>query len=121
MPRLLLTLFLLFLSTASPAKVVITPAEVFGQVLLVEQETELLRRHFQVTTPPRPATPVRAEIHPRHVWHKVYMVQTKLVVFRRQMGFEATTPVGVEPREHTDPSSTWAQVQRLLILYAFNI
>jgi len=114
MSRFMLPLLLLLLAAAPRAEVTITPAEVFGQVLVLERETELIRHHLGITTAPLAVTPVRAELMPRHVWYKLYMVQTKLVAFRRQQGLEGVTPVGIEPREHTDPRLSWGQTQRLL-------
>jgi len=112
--RPLLLLLLLLAAPALRAEVVIAPAEVFSQVLLIEQETERIRTHLAITAPPRAVTPVRVELQPRHVWQKAYMVQMKLVAFRRKMGLDAIAPVGVEPRENVDPRFTWGQTQRLL-------
>lgn len=110
----LLPFLLLLAASAVRAEVAITPAEVFSQALLIEQETALVRQHYRITTPPRAVAPVAFDLQPRHVWQKAYLVQMKLVAFRRKHGMDAIAPVMVEPRELIDPRYTWAQVQRLL-------
>jgi hypothetical protein len=113
MPRLLL--FILSLTVFNcHADVVITPSEVYAQVLLIEQETQLVKRHFQAAAQPTAVIEADVDIQPRHVWQKGYMLQMKLVAFRRKHRLEGLAPVGIEPTEHIDPRYTWAQTQRIL-------
>jgi hypothetical protein len=111
----LLLLLLLSLPAASPrAEAVFSSAEVFGQVLLIEEETELVRRHFQISRPPRPVTPLPADLKPHHVWQKFYLLLRRIAAFRLRHGLDAFSPLGTEPRESLDPRYTWGQTQRVL-------
>lgn len=113
--RQIVFLFLLLSTAATHAGFTeTTPGEVYAQVLLIERETELVRRTFKPASQPHPWQPVQGEILPRHAWQKAYMVQIKIVVFRRTLGLVALTPVSVEPRRNTEGILVWAQTQRLL-------
>jgi hypothetical protein len=112
---LLLLLLLLGLPAFTVAdETTVSSAEVFRQVLVIEQETELMRRHFNVTRPPRPVTPVTAELRPLHVWQKTYLLLMRITAFRQSRGMDAFSPLGVAPREEMDPRYTWGQTQRVL-------
>lgn len=110
---LFVLLCLIFLDVR--AEVVITPTEVYSQVLLIERETELVKRHFDYAKQPVPVTKVDANIATRHVWQKCYMLQKKLVAFRRKHQLVGLTPVGVEPSKNMDTRDIWAQTQRILV------
>ncbi|TAN80275.1 MAG: hypothetical protein EPN14_05415 [Gallionella sp.] len=112
--RPMLCLLLLLCPWALRAEVEITPDEVYSQVLLIERETELVKRVVKPTAQPQVWQPVQADLKPRHVWQKAYMVQMKLVAFRRRQGMEGLSPVVVEPRRDYDPRLTWVQTQRIL-------
>ncbi|CAK0781052.1 conserved exported hypothetical protein [Gammaproteobacteria bacterium] len=113
--RQMIFLLLLCYAAATPhAEVEITPSEVYAQVLLVERETELVRRFTKPTAPPPTWQSVKADIRPRHVWQECYMVQMKIIAFRRSQGMVALTPTTVEPRRDYDPRLNWAQAQRIL-------
>jgi hypothetical protein len=113
MPYLItLILFSVFLN--AHAEVVITPSEVYSQVLLIEQETELVKRHFHITESAEPVRETVADLKPRHVWQKGYMLQMKIVAFRRKYNLGALTPVILEPMKTLSSNYTWAQTQRTL-------
>lgn len=115
-----LTLVLLLIATASPrAEVVITPSEVYGQTLLIEQETQAIRRFINPPAQPQAWQPVQMNIRPRHVWQKAYMVQIKLDAFRRGQGLPGLAPVVLEPRLDLDPRFTWGQTRRILTEISF--
>lgn len=109
---LLLGLMMTFLSEAGGAE--ITSSVVYAQAMQIEQETELIRRHFKITAKPAAYIPVQANLQPRHVWQKAYMVQVKINLFRRKQGLITIAPVGIEPFAKLDPYYTWAQTQRIL-------
>jgi hypothetical protein len=115
MPRL--TLFILLFSVCLAIKadeVTITPSEVYAQVLLIEKETELVKRYFNSTKQATVITEVNFETLPRHVWQKGYMLQMKLVAFRRNHQLGAVAPVGIEPRKEIGLRNAWSQTQRSL-------
>ena len=114
MSRLILFISLCCLCFAVKAEVIIAPSEVFSQVLLIEKETELVKRHFNSIQKVVEINAVDTDIKPRHVWQKAYILQMKLVAFRRKQHLDGFAPVGVEPGENIDPRYTWAQTQRVL-------
>jgi len=87
---------------------------VYSQVLLIEQETELVKRHFHVTESAEPVKEITVDLKPRHVWQKGYMLQMKIVTFRCKYNLGALTPVILEPMKVLSPNYTWAQTQRTL-------
>ena len=103
MSRLILFISLCCLCFAVKAEVIIAPSEVFSQVLLIEKETELVKRHFNSIQKVVEINAVDTDIKPRHVWQKAYMLQMKLVAFRRKQHLDGFAPVGVEPGENIDP------------------
>lgn len=107
-------IFCLSVVSGSRAEVEITPSDVYGQVLLIERETERVRRFVNPASHPGAWQPVRMDIQPRHVWQKAYMVQIKIVAFRQSRGMVDVTPVLIAPRRDIDPRLNWAQMQRLL-------
>lgn len=115
MPRLILfiVLFCVFFKGQAD-EIIITPSEVYSQVLLIEKETELVKRHLNNTKQPTPVTEIVADIQPRHVWQKGYMLQIKLVAFRRKQGMDGLAPVVLEPRKDVKAQDAWAQTQRIL-------
>ncbi len=115
MPQLLLFAVLCLGFLNVQAEATITPSEVYGQVLLIEKETELVKHHFNYAKQPIAVAEVNANIMPRHVWQKCYMLQKKLVAFRRKHQLDALTPVEIEPVKDMDPRYTWAQTQRILV------
>lgn len=106
-------LWLTSLSSGGAATPDITPTDVFGQTLLIEQETETIRRYFNVTSKAT-YTPVQAEIKPRHTWQKTYQILMKINVLRRKHGLPVITPTSYEPMANVEPRMVWAQTQRIL-------
>jgi hypothetical protein len=114
MSRFVLSILLFAVLLTAQAEVTVTPSEVYSQVLLIEKETELVKRHFSSTKQPAPVTEIVFDAQPRHVWQKGYMLQIKLAAFRRRHQLNGIAPVGIEPSEHVDPRYTWGQTQRIL-------
>jgi hypothetical protein len=114
MPNSILFLLLFSVFVNATAEVVITPSEVYSQALLIEQETELVKRHFHISESAIPVKAVVTDLKPRHVWQKFYMLQMKIVAFRRTHNMDSLTPVVIEPSKRVDPRYTWAQTQRTL-------
>ena len=111
---ILLLLLPCMFSKVQAKGVVITPSEVYAQVVLIEKETWLVKQYFNINTRPAPVMELTADIKPRHVWQKAYMLQMKLVMFRRKHQLNVLSPVGMEPVEQLDPRYTWEQTERIL-------
>lgn len=114
MRRLALFAMLYFVLLNSYAEIVITPSEIYAQALLIEQETELVKRHFHITESAAPVKEVAADLELRHVWEEGYMLQMKIVAFRRAHNMDSLTPVVIEPSKSVDSRHTWEQTQRTL-------
>lgn len=114
MLRLLLLISFLFMSDMAQAEANISSSEVYGLTLLIDKETELVRQQLNGNQKTNLPTNLNADIKPRHVWQKFYMLQIKLVAFSRKYNLLGISPVGLEPTEHFDPALNWAQAQRIL-------
>jgi hypothetical protein len=114
MSRLILFLLLFSVCLTVHAEVTISASEVYGQALLIEKETELVKRHFNSTKQTVAVTEVNFDAQPRHVWQQGYMLQMKLVAFRRKHQLGAIAPVGIEPRREIGLRNAWSQTQRCL-------
>lgn len=114
MLRLILLVLLYCVLFPIQAEVIITSSDVYAQVLLIEKETELVKRHFNIVKQSAEIVEINGDIQPRHVWQKSYMLQMKLVVFRHKHHLDGLAPVSIEPREQLDSRYTWAQTQRIL-------
>jgi hypothetical protein len=114
MPHSILFILLFFTFFNAHAEVVITPSEVYQQALIIEQETELVKHHFHITESADPVKETVADLKPRHVWQKGYMLQMKMGAFRRKYNLGSFTPVVIEPLKVLSPNYTWAQTQRTL-------
>ena len=112
---LILILFFLVASDVATTALAaeITPADVYGQAVQIEKEITLLMEHLGVK--PVPPTPViKAEIQPRHVWQKAYLLFTQINIFRHQHGLPRITPNAIEPVLNLPPGLVYEQTQRLL-------
>lgn len=89
------------------------PDDVYAQALLIEQETESIRRHLNLARP-APYTPVQMPLQPRHVWQKIYAVLMQISAFRRQHGMVVISPASREPAAAISPGNNWGQTLRVL-------
>lgn len=91
----------------------ITPSDVYAQVLRIAAETELLKKYFNKTEKVL-APIIEADIKPRHVWSRMYVVLVKISLLRRQKGLMYMEPAYIEPAQEINPSYPWEQTQRIL-------
>ena len=91
----------------------ITPNEVFSEALQIEKEIDLLKHHFNITVV-NPNVPIEADLQPRHVWQRAYVILLKLSVFRRKHGLPSFAPLTFEPALKLEPAMNWGQTQRIL-------
>jgi len=121
MPRILkyflLSLFFIPISIFSEEKVV-TPTEVYGYVSQLEGEIELLKKYFNVNKKTL-AKNVEANLYPRHVWQKVYMLLIRLNMFRSKHGMARVAPAMLQPMENMTPLHSWAEIQRVLAEFKY--
>jgi hypothetical protein len=105
-------LLLTFAATAGRAAEA-TSAEIYAQALRIEQEVELLKRHFKIAG----STTVearRADIRPRHIRAATYILQFKIGKLRRQHGLAYIQTGESEPSLDTRVSQPWGTLQRIL-------
>jgi hypothetical protein len=100
-------------ASAAVATEGLLPDDVYAQALLIEQETESIRRHLNLARP-APYRPVQTPLQPRHVWQKTYAVQMKISAFRRQHGLLVVAPVSREPVAAISMGHNWGQALRIL-------
>jgi len=79
----------------------------------IEKEINLLKRHYHITAT-NPVTPIEAELLPRHVWQKTYIILIKTNIFLRRHALSGFSPVTQEPVLKIDPRENWGQIQRIL-------
>ncbi len=91
----------------------ITPSIVYREVLKIEQDVELIKKHLGLTKIKK-ATPVFANLLPRHSWQKVYLIQLKINLFREQRGFPTLAANNLHPVKKLPPGVVYEQTQRLL-------
>ncbi|RWX43532.1 hypothetical protein H206_02713 [Candidatus Electrothrix aarhusensis] len=102
------------LSTGARAELVeITPSDVYSQVMQINKEADLLKKHFGLTQDKK-ADIYRGTLRPRHVWEKSYVVQVKINVLRKKFGLPRNEPNNIEPELNLSPGLVFEQSQRLL-------
>lgn len=91
-----------------------TPSDVYAQAVRIEQEVELLKRHYKVTGK-IDFTPIRnVELKPEHVWSRAYLILLKLGKFRRGHDLPYIEPISIEPVLDMAPNPVWGMTRRIL-------
>jgi hypothetical protein len=90
-----------------------TPNEMYAQAVRIEQEIDLLKRHFKVTTQVH-AEAKSGDIKPRHIRAKSHILLHKLGKLRRQNGLAYVAPGDSEPTLDTGTGLPWGTLQRIL-------
>jgi hypothetical protein len=91
----------------------ITPSEVFAETVRLEKEVTLLKTHLGLREI-RPAEVTHANLQPRHSWQKMYIIHSKINLFRRQQGFPVQAVQSMQPVLSLEPLLVYEQTQRLL-------
>lgn len=107
---LILALWLL-LPAISQAE--INPSDVYAQVVQIEKEIIMLKKHFGITQE-KPAPPIIADLKPRHVWQKSYFILAKINLFRRKHHLPVLTINTLEPLLNLAPALVYEQALRIL-------
>lgn len=116
MKRLVALLFSLasLLGAGSAQAVEATPNDVYAQAVRVEQEVELLKRHYQVGGKVEFAPVRNVDMKSEHVWSRTYVILLKLGKFRRVHGLPYIEPISIEPVLDMPPNPVWGMTQRIL-------
>lgn len=110
-PQILI--FTLWLLIPAFSRAEITPSDVYAQVVQIEKEIIILKKHFAITQE-KPAPPITAELKPRHVWQKSYFILAKINLFRHKHHLPVLTLNTLEPVLKLDPALVYEQTQRIL-------
>ncbi|MCI5143571.1 MAG: hypothetical protein D3909_17980, partial [Candidatus Electrothrix sp. ATG1] len=105
--------FFVFVAGARAELVEITPSEVYSQVMQIDKEVELLKKHLGLRRE-KEADIYRGNLRPRHAWEKSYVVQVKINVLRKKFGLPRNEPNNIEPELNLSPGLVFEQSQRLL-------
>ena len=116
MIKKLLALVLLFnIATAKN----ITPSEVYGQVMLITDEMQLLLKHYgfkhdhdhdEMT---KQAT-VSTVLKPRNTWQLTYEILVKINILRNQNNLPTIEPVNMTPVLNLNPDLVYEMTKRIL-------
>lgn len=91
-----------------------TPSNVFSQVMQIEKELLILKKHLNITKGYKFDPIEKTELKPRHAWQKTYEIMVKINVFRRAHSLPTIEPVNMEPVLNIAPVLTYEQTQRIL-------
>ncbi|MCX6076737.1 MAG: hypothetical protein NTW78_07605 [Campylobacterales bacterium] len=110
-------IFILLISLSLFAKDM-TSSELYGQVMLIEEEVEFLLDHYKVVhhhhKDGEKVTHISIELKPRHVWQKTYEIMIKINILRNRFGLETIEPVNTTPVLNLNPDMVYGQTQRIL-------
>jgi len=112
----LLFLALLNTLTFSPVAHAIyqyTPSDVYTEALKVEQEVEIIRKHFNA---PKLKAPTRLNVRlkPRNTWQKTYEIFVKINILREKNQLLRIEETGLQPIKELNPVLVQEQVMRML-------
>ncbi len=110
---LILFLLIVVSSTLSAKSINIDPSQAYKQALQIEKEVDLLLRHAAISKV-HSTTDIKANLKPRHVYEKAYIILTKIQVLRQKHGFSRFTIVSLEPKMSVDSELVYEQTQRIL-------
>ncbi|MBF0625407.1 MAG: hypothetical protein HQL82_11455 [Magnetococcales bacterium] len=105
---------LIGLTASSAGAADFDPSQVFTQIQRIEWEVLLLYAHGNRKPEMIAPVPVKAELRPRHVWQKTYLILIKLNILRAKHGLPRILPNGLEPVLKLDPALVLEQTQRIL-------
>jgi hypothetical protein len=95
-----------------------TSSEVYGQVMLIEEELDFLLDHYKVLhhhhKDGEKMTHVTVELRPRDVWQKTYEIMIKINILRNKFGLPTIEPINMSPVLSLSPNLVYEQTQRIL-------
>ena len=90
-----------------------SPSDVYAQAVRIEQEVEILKRHFKVAGKAHVESKT-GDLKPRHTWAKSYVILLKIGKLRRKHGLTFIEPVNVEAMLDMPSNQSWGMTQRIL-------
>jgi hypothetical protein len=106
---------LLFVSSLS-AKV-ITPTDVYAQVMLINDEMHLLLNHYDIVHNHEgiiERTTIKTPLKPRNVWQMTYEIAIKINMLRITNRLPMIEPINMEPVLNLNLDLVYEQTQRIL-------
>lgn len=111
------TIVLILLLTLGLSAKTITPNEVYGQVMLIQDEMHFLLKHYGIKHD-HDGIAVRIKIFtklkPRNVWQITYEIMVKINILRQEYDLPVMEPVNMAPVLHLNPDLVYEQTQRIL-------
>lgn len=95
----------------------ITPSEVYGQAILIEEQTESILRHFNIDYKSIPfdrRKKIKVKIRPRNVWQKTYEILIKINILRNRFDLPSIAPTNISPVLNMNSDLVYEQTQRVL-------
>jgi hypothetical protein len=110
---------LLFIALASTlsAKNIITPNEVFSQVILIQNEVHSLLKYYKIKHNHEKIINtdiIKIPLKPRNVWQKTYEIMVKINMLREKYNLPKIQPINMSPVAHLNPDLVYEQTQRVL-------
>ena len=113
MKKLLLLLIITFSLNAK----VITPNEVYSEVMLIKDEIHYLLKHYNVKHEHNSIINrgrIDTKLKPRNVWQKSYEIMVKINILRNEYSLPTIEPVNMAPVLDLNPNLVYEQTQRVL-------
>jgi len=110
-------IILIFLLTLSLSAKIITPNEVYAQVMLISDETHYLLKHYGIKHDHDgiiSRTAIKTQLKPRNVWQMTYEIAIKMNILRTAHNLPIIKPVNMAPVLNLNPDLVYEQTQRIL-------
>ena len=110
-------LLMLLLFVASLQAKVITPTDVYAQVMHIEDEMHTLLKYYGIKHHHQEIidrTTIRTPLKPRNVWQMTYEIAVKINMLRISNDLPTIEPVNMEPVLNLNPDLVYEQTQRIL-------
>ncbi len=95
----------------------ITPNEVYAEVMLIKDEMYSLLKHYDIEHKDekiRSEMYINTKLMPRNVWQKSYEILVKINMLRAAHKLARIEPIGMEPVLNLNPDMVYEQTQRIL-------
>ncbi|MEA3498591.1 MAG: hypothetical protein U9R16_05970 [Campylobacterota bacterium] len=96
----------------------ITPNEVYGQVMLIQQHIHNLHNHFGTLHKHDEMMDeehkITTKLKPRNAWQKTYEILIKINILRNENGLPVIEPVNMTPVLNLNPNLVYGMTKRIL-------
>jgi len=110
-------IILLFLFSVGLSAKIITPNDVYSQVMLISDEMHFLLKHYEVKhngEEEADNTNIKTSLKPRNVWQLTYEITIKINILRISHKLPFIEPANMEPVLNLNPDLVYEQTQRIL-------